>query len=306
MISEGSAFLDRSGRVLVADAVFRALLGLPTGDESGALLRRAGAEPTLAAFLQGKGPETLRLGALDGAPACEVYRVESEAGLLLRAAATDAALDAPAFEYALQAIALARLAGSVAHEVKNPLNAMALQLALLGDKIEASEPLASACAGNLGSLKLQIGRINEVVRRYLDVADPAPSDGFDAGAFLADATSLFGHEARRRRISLACQAGPGTVRAAGDPGRAARLVLGLLWSAVASTPGGGQLVARATNNGEEAVLSVEHTSGSPDPTLDWVTGVVAAAAPEMGGRLEESSDGSTVRAALVLPKERAP
>jgi len=32
--------------------------------------------------------------------------------------------------------------------------------------------------------------------------------------------------------------------------------------------------------------------------------VVAAAAPAMRGHLEESSEGDTVRVALVLPKER--
>jgi hypothetical protein len=32
--------------------------------------------------------------------------------------------------------------------------------------------------------------------------------------------------------------------------------------------------------------------------------VIEAAAPELGARLEESSEGDTVRVALVLPKER--
>ena len=59
MISEGSAFLDASGRVLVADAEFRALLGLPAGDESAALQRRAGADPALAKLLQRKGPKSV-------------------------------------------------------------------------------------------------------------------------------------------------------------------------------------------------------------------------------------------------------
>ncbi len=258
----------------------------------------------LATLLAGEGPERVHLPALEGASACELVRVKSDAGVLLRASAAGGALAAPALEYAMQAIALVRLAGSVAHEVKNPLNAMALQLALLGDKIEANGPLASSCAGNLVSLKNQIGRINEVVRRYLDVADPTPSGAFDAGSLLADVANIFSHEARRRHISLACQAGPGTVRASGDPERAARLLLGLLWSAVSGTPSGGRLLARVASTATEAVLSVEHTRGIPDPALGWVLEVVAAAAPAMRGRLEESSEGDTVRVALVLPKER--
>jgi signal transduction histidine kinase len=303
MLAEGSAFLDRTGRVLVADAQFRALLGLRAGDESDALRRRAGAEPALAVLLGGEGPESVRLPATEGAPPCRIQRVASDAGLLLRASAADGPLSGPAIEYAMQALALARLAGSVAHEVKNPLNAMTLQLALLGEKIGASGPLASACAGSLGSIRNQIGRIGEVLRRFLDVADPTPASGFDAGSLLADALSLFGHDARRKNIAVACQAAPGAVRAAGDPVRAARLLLGLLWRAVSITPSGGKLGARAVGTAGEAVLALEHTRGAPDAALGWVCGVVAAAAAEMGGRLEES-EADTVRVALVLPKER--
>ena len=306
MISEGSAFLDRSGRVIVADAGFRMLLGLPGGDASDALQGRLGADPALAALLSGEGPASVRLAASDSAPACDLRRVQSDAGLLLRASATDPVLAAPAIEYAMQGIALMRLAASLAHEVKNPLNAMALQLALLTDKIgTTSEELASACAGNLGSLKNQIHRIDEVMRRYLEVADPGPSGGFDAGSLLADVTNLFGHEARRRRIALVpCEAAPGTVRAAGDPGRVARLLLGLLWRAVTGTLEGGRLASRAAVTVPGAVLTVEYTRGSSDPAAAWMGDVIEAAVPELGARLEESSEGDTVMVALVLPKER--
>ena len=216
-------------------------------------------------------------------------------------------LAAPPLEYALQAVALARLAGSLAHEVKNPLNAMALQLALLGDKIAtASESLASGCAGNLASLKNQIGRVNEVVRRYLEVADPTPSAGFDAGALLSDVVILFGHEARRRRVALSYEGGSPTARAAGDPVRVARLVLGLLWSTLSATSDGGRVTARTSLAEADVVLSLDYTRGKPDPALGWVNPVLAGAAAELGGRFEESSRDDTTRAALALPKERAP
>jgi signal transduction histidine kinase len=302
MLSEGSAFLDRSGQVLAADGGFRALLGAGGVDPGEVLRRRGQIEPAVAAFLAGEGPDAIALGERAGVPACVLERVAAPGGLLLRVRLEDAA---PVREYVMQAVVLTRLAGTVAHEVKNPLNAMALQLALLGDKIgTASEALSAACAGNLTSLKNQIGRVNEVVRRYLDVADPSPAAGFDAGSLLADAATLFGHEARRRRVGLACEAAPGAARAAGDPARVGRVLLGLLWRALNGVPEGGRLLVRAAPAGAEVVLSIEHARGEPDPTLAWVGPVVAAAAHELGGRLEESSGEDPVRVALVLPKER--
>lgn len=304
MISEGSAFLDRSGRLLAADAAFRALLGLPPGDANETLQRRAGLDPALASLLAGDGPERVPLPEWENAPPCLVSRLACDAGLLLRASgcAGPAASDG---EQAVQGLALARLAGSLAHEVKNPLNAMALQLALLGEKIDAAgQPLAVACAGHLGSLKNQINRINEVMRRYLDVADPAPSVGFDGATLLADVTHLFGHEARRRRVTLACEAVPG-VRVQGDPARVARLLLGMLWRAITGTAAGGKLVARAVATSDRAEFVLEHTRGADDPSLAPVREVVERAAAELGGALRESSEGDVVRAALVLPKERS-
>jgi len=305
MITEGLAFLDSSGRVVAADRGFRAAIGSLGGDATEALRRRAVGDPPLAALLAGDGPDVVRIPGGDGVPACEFRRLRAEQGLLLRAQTCDEVPGAAIAEYAMQALTLARLAGSVAHEVKNPLNAMALQIALLSDKVATeSGALAAACEGNLASMRTQIGRVNEVVRRYLDVCDPPAAASFDAGSLVADAANLFGHEARRRRLVLTCEATPGTtVRVAGDPARAARLVLGILWRAVTSTPEGSTLLARAALRGSEAVLSVEHRRGPLDPALVWMAPVIAAAAQEMGGRLDESSEGEMDRVALVLPKE---
>lgn len=211
-------------------------------------------------------------------------------------------------ELAMQAITLGRLAGSVAHEVKNPLNAMALQVALLVDKIAAADgALASSCAANLSSLRNQIGRINDVVRRYVDIADPAATPGgFDAGALLADVTHLFGHELRRRRIALSAESAAGVVRAAGDGVRPTRLLLGLLWRAITGTPPGGRLSVHAAPADGFAELAITHSIGEADPALEWVEAVVSTAAGELGGSLERSSRDGLARFALRLPKETAP
>jgi signal transduction histidine kinase len=306
MVSEGTAFLDPSGRVLAADDAFRALVGAgPGADLPTAAPFRDGVRAQLQDLLAGRGPSVLAVPAAGDVPALELERVAQGDGVLLRARPSGATLVPPG-EYALQAVALARLAGSVAHEVKNPLNAMVLQLALLGDKIAAaSDPLSASCSGNLASLKNQIGRVNEVIRRYLDVADPPQASGFDAGALVADAASLFGHEARRRRLALTCDATPGALRAAGDPARAARLLLGLFWRAVTSTPAEGRLLARAAAAGDEVVLSLEHGAGRGEPGLAWMDAVVSEGAAAIGGRLEAAADADTVRVALVLPKERS-
>ena len=68
--------------------------------------------------------------------------------------------------------ALSRVIAGVAHDIKNPLNAMALQLAILSEKLSGEGEAAGAAVPHLSALREQIGRVNEVVRRFLDVTDP--------------------------------------------------------------------------------------------------------------------------------------
>jgi hypothetical protein len=57
-------------------------------------------------------------------------------------------------------------------------------------------------------------------------------------------------------------------------------------------------------SGPDAILTIEHACGEPDRSLAWMGEVVAAAAAELGGRLDESTEGDVARAMLVLPRER--
>src|SRR6266545_4252045 len=96
-------------------------------------------------------------------------------------------------EHALRSQVMGRVVAGVAHDIKNPLNAMSLQLALLADKLEGTAGAREA-EGHLAALRDQIGRVNEVLRRLVDVTDPAAPLGYlDLGVLLDDVTSLFAY-----------------------------------------------------------------------------------------------------------------
>ncbi len=295
----GAAFLDRSGTMLVADPGFRGLLGLPEGDAGTALRARAEADPALRALVAGEGAATIAVTGADGV-AVELERVGTERGALL--VARIAGLG-EALEHAMRSIALGRVASGIVHDIKNPLNAMALQIALLGEKLSASDAASAAAAGHLSALRDQVGRVNEILRRFLDVADPAAPLGFtDVGALVTDAVALLAHEARRHRIETTVDASPGAVRTSCDPGRVARLVLGLLARALAETPEGGRLVARAAGNGAGVTVGIEHATGDPDPAVGYYTQAATAGAARLGGVLTEERRDGVARITLVLPR----
>ena len=59
----------------------------------------------------------------------------------------------------MRSIALGRVASGIVHDIKNPLNAMALQIALLGEKLSSVPDAASSAAGNLSALRDQVASV---------------------------------------------------------------------------------------------------------------------------------------------------
>ncbi|HET7753948.1 MAG TPA: histidine kinase dimerization/phospho-acceptor domain-containing protein [Anaeromyxobacteraceae bacterium] len=222
-----------------------------------------------------------------------------------RAHTTEEPLRLAALEHAMQAIALSRLAGGMAHDVKNPLNAMALQIALLGDKIgSGGDDLPTACAGNLASMRNQIVRIDELVRRFADLADPAVASTVDLGQLVSDVTSLFGHEARRRRATITCEATPGIVLARADAGRTARVVLGLVCRSLSGVGEGGSVTLRAATDGGESIVVVDH-SHPAESSLAWIAAVAQESVRDMGGKWSRDAHGAGERMELRFDKEIA-
>jgi len=301
-LAAGAAFLDASGAVVAADAGFRALLGLGDGDPRAALLARAEEDPALRALLAGEGPASVAVPGAGGGPV-QVERIPGDGGALL--VARVAALG-DALEHAMRSDALGRVANGVSHDIRNPLNAMALQIALLGEKISASPEASAAAAVHLAALRDQVNRVNSVLRRFVDVAEPGAPLGYtDVGALVADVAALLGHEGRRRRIELAVDAPSGALRTACDPERVARLVLGLVARALAETPDGGRLAVRAEPDGTGIAIRIEHAAGAPEAGAGYYRGAAAAGAMRLGGALAEERRNGVARTTLALPRNEA-
>ena len=176
-------------------------------------------------------------------------------------------------------------------------------VALLAEKLSATPEASGAAASHLGALRDQVVRVNEILRRLVDVADPSAPLGYtDVGALLADLASLLGHDARRRRIALAVDAHAGAVRTRADAARVGRVLLGALARAVATTPEGGRLAVRAAVEGEWAVVRLEQAPGDPAPETGYYSEVAAAAVEGLGGRLEVSREDGQQRTELRLPR----
>lgn len=72
---------------------------------------------------------------------------------------------------ALEPEALSRLAGGLAHELKNPLSTLALHLALLHEEwVEEEGPKAGRTLRTLNTLQTEVSRLNEILEDFLRFA----------------------------------------------------------------------------------------------------------------------------------------
>ncbi len=294
----GAAFVDGAGAVLAADAGFRSALGLPDEDITAGLRALAEKDPALRGSIRGDGPQVVRVGGRDGVVILERYPAESGVLLVARSARIQERM-----EHGLRSAALSRLVAGMAHDIKNPLNAMALQLALLSEKLGPGD----TSGPHLAALREQIARVNEVVRRFMDVTDPAALLGYtELGALVADAGALFAHEARRRRIQLVIEPPRGVVRVAGDPVRVGSLVLVLLAGAMAAAPDGGRVEGSVDVEDGQAVFRLAHAMGDEAAETGYDREVMEAAAESLGGSLAERREAGVVRMVLRIPRSERP
>jgi two-component system NtrC family sensor kinase len=151
--------------------------------------------------------------------------------------------------------ALGQLAGTIAHELGNPLNALSGHLQLIARRSDVSESAKAQVAIVNGEAQ----RMAQIIRRFLDQTrgfTPAAEE-VALGPMVDEALDLtLGAEARAR-IQVTREVDPGAVRT--DPGLVRHLLTNLVANAIDAMPQGGRLEVRAHREGRDLVLRVADT-----------------------------------------------
>jgi hypothetical protein len=133
----------------------------------------------------------------------------------------------------------------VAHEIKNPLNAIMLRLDLLREHLGAPE---EELAQEIGILSKEVLRLDRVVKTFLDFSRPLEVrfQNLDLAAIAREVTDLMTPQARHSGIQMEfhapeASAGAGTVWMRGDPDLLKQAILNLVTNAMEAMKQGGRL-----------------------------------------------------------------
>lgn len=184
-------------------------------------------------------------------------------------------------DVATRLAAISRLTGGVAHEIKNPLNAILLRLDLLRERLGAPE---EELAGEIGILSKEVLRLDRVVKTFLDFSRPLEVrfQDVDLAALAAEVADLMTPQARQlgivveffapaagevaERVSAAAGAvsvvpappvaARGQAWMRGDADLLKQAVLNLVTNAMEAMKTGGRLTLRVDAGGNQVSLKV--------------------------------------------------
>ena len=186
--------------------------------------------------------------------------------------------------YSQKLAALGRLTSGVAHEVKNPLNAMRIHLELLKARLGGTNP---AARDNLDVIAQEIQRLDRVVHGFLKFVRPEELNlaPVDVGALLAEVARLMTPEAARAGSRIALDVAPELPPVPGDVGLLQQACTNLVTNAIQAMPDGGAVTlgaGRGPDGGIEVWVSDEGV-GIPAEDLDRIFRLYYTTKPQGSG-----------------------
>jgi signal transduction histidine kinase len=169
-------------------------------------------------------------------------------------------------DVATRLAAISRLTGGVAHEIKNPLNAIGLRLELL--KARLGEP-DHELSGEIDVLSKEVLRLDRVVKTFLDFSRPLDVhlQDIDLVLLAREVTEFVTPQAKLAHIDVEFLAPSGPALIRGDSDLLKQAVLNLVSNAIDAMPHGGRLQVRVDNTGDKLTLEVSDTGSGIPPEL---------------------------------------
>jgi signal transduction histidine kinase len=150
--------------------------------------------------------------------------------------------------------AIGRLTSGVAHEVRNPINAIMVHLEVLREKIKQIDPESKR---HMDVISSEIQRLDRVVQTLVDFTKPVElrlSDT-DLRRIIEEVSVLAAPEAARHGVTVQCELPPEPLVVKADADLVKQAVLNIAINGIQAMPGGGALVMSATR--EETAVGIE-------------------------------------------------
>jgi len=158
--------------------------------------------------------------------------------------------------------AISRLTSGAAHEIKNPLNSIALHLEVLKQKLTHD----SAGADEIEVISREIQRLDRVVKSFLDFTRPVELkvQEFDLGQLVAELAGLVRFDAEAQGIQVICEPAD-EVAVRGDRDLLKQALLNVVVNGLQASSSGGKLELRLEGTDDGWLVRIKDSgAGIPE------------------------------------------
>jgi signal transduction histidine kinase len=162
---------------------------------------------------------------------------------------------------------LGTLTGGLAHEIKNPLSTVQLNLQLLQEDIGTDNPGYSRVASRLATVKNETFRLREILDDFLRYAgrielEKKPTE---LGGLLEELVDFYSPQAQLQRVQIRLQRPDQPLVAMVDSRLLKQAVLNLMINGLQAMVDGGELILRLNVDRDQAKIEVIDTGPGIDP-----------------------------------------
>jgi signal transduction histidine kinase len=153
---------------------------------------------------------------------------------------------------------LAIAARTLAHEVKTPLNALAIHLEVLRNKIAADDVDSAQSLRSIAALDSSVRQVDRLVRDFTDYSAPVAMarKPIDISQVLATSLEALSSGCAAKKITVATDLAPGPWPIEGDAARLRQTFDNLLRNAIEAQPDGGEIHVRGKKNSGQLILDI--------------------------------------------------
>ena len=168
--------------------------------------------------------------------------------------------------------AVGTLASGLAHEVRNPLNSISLQLVLLKRRLTKMEegPLRGEIASLIETTRSEIERLNQLVEEFLSLSsiDRLSLRESDPEALIRDVVELMAPLAREHDVEISQDLEGQMPQVTLDREKMKQVLINLVRNAIEAMPDGGALVVSSRASDGAVILGVADTGSGIEPGLN--------------------------------------
>lgn len=165
---------------------------------------------------------------------------------------------------------LGTLTGGLAHEIKNPLSTIQLNLQLAREDLPRSDPSANRLNNRLGLCEREASRLRDILDDFLRYAGKLELEksAVSLNRMCEDLVDFFYPQAQLQKVQIRLRKADGDVVVQADERQLKQALLNLLLNGVQAMTNGGDLILAVSGTTHEGIIDVIDTGpGIPPDSL---------------------------------------